>query len=272
MQDFRCVIARTAGEIAEAQRLRWRVFGEEEGLLAGSSCVAGREVDSGDDDDRMTHFIVYAGREPAGTIRLLEANEEEEERADTGLIGLHLESKFDLGALAAPGVVPAEVTRFCLLRRYRRSRAAGALFSALCAESACRGITHWVAAANMETDVAEDAALAYRAIRERNLVSERFRIEPRSFASPASLGRRPYYSEEQRRLAGESNGRAVDPPRTLMLFARGMGARYAGPPVYDAYFGVFALPLVATLPLDRRDVTVRRRCSRRWRPALEGRR
>jgi hypothetical protein len=36
-------------------------------------------------------------------------------------------------------------------------------------------------------------------------------------------------------------------PRTLSLYANKMGARYVGPPAYDPYFGVFALPLVAPL-------------------------
>jgi N-acyl-L-homoserine lactone synthetase len=249
MRHFRCVTARTKDEIADAQRLRWSVFGEEEGLLAESCCFEGREIDARDDDSRTIHLVVYDGHQPVGTMRLLAAIDEDM-RDKTGLVGLDLESRFDLCTLISPGIVPAEVTRFCVLRRYRRSGAAGALFSGLCEESTRRGITHWVAAANMETDVAEDADLAYRTLRRQNLGSERFRIEPRSSSSLTTPRRHPYYSEEQRRLA-EGNGRGIEPPRTLTFFARSLGARYAGPPVYDTHFGVFALPLVATVPMRR---------------------
>jgi hypothetical protein len=122
------------------------------------------------------------------------------------------------------------------------------LFAAMHAESARRGITHWVAGANMETDCFEDAVIAWRVARERRLVSPRFRALPRGAGDlPQTPRRRPGYTEEQRQraLRGDLGGLAL--PRTLALFAAGMCARYIGPPVYDSYFEVFALPLVATL-------------------------
>ena len=65
------VIARTEREVAEAQRVRWRVYGEEEAMLAASGCVDGREVDPPNRRADTIHFIVRAGEEAVGTVRLL---------------------------------------------------------------------------------------------------------------------------------------------------------------------------------------------------------
>jgi L-ornithine Nalpha-acyltransferase len=240
MQSYRSIIARTAQEITDAQRLRWTVYGEEEALLPASARVDGREIDARDYCEGTTHFLVYDGQEAVGTVRLLEPS------SALGL-DLDLDAKFDLGALSAPGIAPAEVTRYCVLQRYRRTRVATALFLRLFKESSRRGITHWVAGANMGTDCAEDAALAYRVACAQKLVTPRFHAEPRDRERPDTPRRRPCYTEEQRRRAEEGDLTGLELPRTLSLFANRMGARYIGSPAYDAYFNVFALPLVATL-------------------------
>jgi len=244
MRSFHCIIARTTREIEDAQRIRWIVYGEEEGLLPASACDGGREVDARDFSDGTVHFLVYAGEEPAGTVRLLLPGAE---RGRGGRLGLDIESKCDLGELSAPGIVAAEVTRYCVLRKYRSTGVTSALFSALFAESSRRGITHWVAGANMETDCAEDAAFAYRAACGKGLVTDRLRAEPRALGPPETPRRRPYYTAEQRLCAQEGAFEGITVPRTLLLFAKRMGARFIGPPVYDAYFNVFALPLAAAL-------------------------
>lgn len=230
----------------DAQRLRWQVYGVEEALLPTSASVDGREIDARDARDDALHFIAYADSEPAGTVRLLlPAGGAEATRG--GRLGLDLDAKFDLGALVAPCDRPAEVTRYCVPRRYRHTAAARTLFCALYAESLRLGVTHWLAGANMETDVAEDAAIACQVARERQLVHPCLRVEARVGAPAETPRKRPLYTEEQRRraLCGDIQGLAL--PRTLTLFALRMGARYIGSPVYDPYFGVFALPLVAAL-------------------------
>lgn len=246
MSTFQCTIARTAREIRDAQRVRWRVYGEEEKLLPASAGVGGREIDARDDRDDTIHFIVYAAGDAVGTVRLLQADGVSVAR-DVGRLGLELESKLELGCLIAPGVVPAEITRYCVLRRYRCTGVTRALLSGLREESERRGITHWVAGANMETDFAEDAALANRVARDKDLISHHFHAEAR-FAHPARTARtRPVYSDEQRLRAQGGDRAGLELPRVLSLFSRWMGARFIGAPVYDAYFNVFALPLVAAL-------------------------
>jgi hypothetical protein len=82
---------------------------------------------------------------------------------------------------------------------------------------------------------------------EKKLVSPRFRTEPRVHELPQTPRRRSCYTEEQRERALGGDLAGLDLPRTLSLFASRMGARYIGSPVYDSYFNVFALPLVAPL-------------------------
>jgi L-ornithine Nalpha-acyltransferase len=245
MSTVRCTVARSQAQIADAQRVRWRVYGEEEGLLPPAAGCGGREVDARDEHDDTIHLLVYAGCEPVGTVRLLQMRRGGAGAA--GLLGLALEDKFGLESFAAPGIVAAEVTRFCILRQHRCTRAASALYRALHSESRQRGITHWVAGANMETDFTEDAALAYTVARARNLIHGRFRAERRAVLPARTPRRRACYTDGQRRrgLGGALDGLAL--PRTLALFAGRMGARFIGPPAYDDYFNVFALPLVAEL-------------------------
>ncbi|HYP87655.1 MAG TPA: hypothetical protein VEQ59_05870, partial [Polyangiaceae bacterium] len=140
-----------------------------------------------------------------------------------------------------------EVTRFCVLRRYRGTRVAGLLYAGLLAESARRGVTHLVAEANMETDCAGDAELAYDLARQRDWTDDEFSAAPRHESAPPAAPQRFVYTEEQRRRLRTGQLGGVSPPRTLALFAQRMRARYIGPPVYEPAFNVFALPLVARL-------------------------
>jgi len=244
MEAFHYTVARVPHEIAEAQRVRWMVYGEEEQLLPSSASVAGREIDARDDDEDTIHLLVRDGEEPVGTVRLLPARPCSGPRTR---LGLELESTFVLRAGATNQFIPAEVTRFCVLRRYRCTGVTRTLYAALCTESLRRGITHWFAAANMGTDFAEDASLAYHLVCARTLLDGGFHARPRVGPPWHTPRRRACYTEEQRQSAsrGELDGLAV--PRTIALFATRMGARYIGPPAYDRYFNVFALPLVTRL-------------------------
>ena len=245
MSSIHLVVAHSRRQIVDCQRLRYLVYVEQEKMLDASECSQGRELDARDFSGESTHLLVYAGNEPVGTVRLLQPHASSARLCNR--LGLELESKFALSGFCAPGIVPAEVTRYCVLDRYRGTRVAAALFSGLLGESARRGITHWVAAANMQTDCADDAAIAYRLVQARKLQTASFSAEPREPGLPRSPARRFVYSaqERERGLRGESE--TLDLPRTLSLFATRLGALYMGPPAYDSYFNVFALPLVATL-------------------------
>jgi len=245
MRSFQYVLGRTE-QIEDAQRVRWQVYVNEEKLLSASTGMDGREIDDVDYLDTTLHLLVYDNREPVGTVRLLQRNAAVA-RTTGGALGLPLESKFDLGAFARPGIVPAEVTRYCVLRRYRHTGVTTELLSGLYAESVRRGITHWLAGANMTTDLPEDGMIAHHVAREMKLLSEQFQAELLDHQPPRTQRRRPFYTEEQRArgLRGDFGGLRL--PRPLSLFAHRMAGRFIGTPVYDEYFNIHALPLVAVL-------------------------
>jgi hypothetical protein len=242
--SLRCARATTPREIGDAQRVRFRVYVEEERLLPASAGHGGREIDERDDDESAVHLVAYDDGEPVGTVRLVLARPAPDARP---ALGLDLESTFAVTApRPQPRVVAAEVTRYCVARSHRGTRVAAMLYARLRAESARREITHWFAAANMQTDWPEDAALAYELVRRRRLVDADFVATPRRPAPARLPGRLRCYTNEERRRARRGDDGALALPRPVALFAARMGARYIGPPAYDARFGVFALPLVAS--------------------------
>jgi hypothetical protein len=254
---FRCEIARSPREIADAQRVRWIVYGEEEQLLPPAAGRDGREIDARDHDGAV-HLLAYAGDEPVGTIRLLpaRAGHRAPDACRAGALGLDLESRFVLTAPPAPALALAEVTRYCVVRRYRCTPVARMLHAALAAESRRRGITRWLAAANMETDVARDAALVHALVCTRHLVDPHFHAEPRPPAArqpmpggpPRAAGGRRCYTDDEHRRAADGYIADLRLPRTIALFTTKLGARCIGAPAYDPTFNVFALPIVANVP------------------------
>lgn len=180
-------VADTPQMIIDAQRVRNRVFVMEKGLLSHSSTVLGREVDAYDDLASTTHFIVYADGAPAATVRLL--------RPDPAVartigqpMGIDLASRYDLDPLDVAGVSLAEVSRMCVLPEHRGTDVLCELYLAMYRESLRAGLSHWVAAANTETDSIEDAMIVYGLLQREGLVSKPWRVSPRIGAS--AQGRR----------------------------------------------------------------------------------
>jgi len=234
-----CVVACNEQQRAEAAHLRREVYCEEEGMALLP------ELPELERSDSISHLVAYWGAEPVGSLRLVMAAPGR--RSNLGRFGLELEACFELSAFEVPGVVLAEVTRFCVRRRFRGSRVAGALFDLLRLESRRRGVTHWVAAANMETDFPEDAELAYRLIQAGGLLDDTWQAGACGPPSAPPFRSRPAFTSEQRLKASRGDWVGLRLPRTLSLFATKMGARYIGPPVYEPRFGVFALPLAVDL-------------------------
>jgi putative hemolysin len=239
MSALRLVVAQNEAQIVDAQRVRYRVYVTEERLLDGAACASEREIDNRDFSEETRHLIVYCDARPVGTVRLSRASRERP--------SLDLESKFCLCGFSQPNLLLAEVTRYCVLARYRSTRVAAALFRGLLAESARLGITHWIGAANMQTDSPEDAAIAHQLTQRCGLSAEHFRADPRELDRIPPRARHRLYDAEQRTRAARGDYTNLELPRTLSLFATRLGARYIGPPVYDPYFNIFALPLVAVL-------------------------
>lgn len=239
-------VARTQRQLDDALRVRWTVFGEELGLVAGPRPVAPREISPFDTLETTSHVVVYADGTPVATARLLLPNREVAE-AGGGPLGIDLETKYDVASLAVPQLRLAETTRFCILKAWRGSETVMHLVAGLYQESVRLGVTHWVASANMETDSLEDARIAWHLAAHQGLVSERWQVRGRAHALPPAEPTAPLYTPEARLRARQGQLHGLRLPRTLSLFARKIGARFIGAPLYDAHFRRYALPLMAPL-------------------------
>lgn len=249
-------VARDPEEIADSQRVRSQVFVREKELLKPSSVTLDREADVHDDLDTTIHFIAYVDGSPVATARLIRPNPDVA-RAIGQPLGIGLAARYDLGPFVAAGVSLAEVSRLCILAEQRGTAVLCELYLAMYRESLRVGLTHWVAAANAETDALEDAEIAYRVAERDGLVSPRWRVDPWPGAGAGGPSTRPLYSatERDRARAGDLQGLRL--PRTLATFAH-LAGRYMGRPMRERDYTVCSLPLVVDLadvvqtPLYRR--------------------
>lgn len=246
MTTLSCRVATTQRQLDDALRVRAAVFGAELGLLGNTATITRREVNGFDTLDTTVHLVVYADGTPVATSRLLLPNPEVA-LVTGGRLGIDLERKLDLSGIGGPGLVFAESTRFCILKPWRHSEALVWLQAGLYAESRNRGVTHWIASANMETDCAEDARLIFHVAAYQGLVSQRWRA--RALAPPVSpaVPSAPHFTASERARARQGQLEGLRMPRVLSFFAHKMGARFIAEPLYDEGFRRFSLPLVAAL-------------------------
>ena len=238
-------VADTPTGIADAQRVRTPGFVEEKGLVSHRAMALDREIDAYDDLETTRHFIVYVDDAPVATARLLGPNLDVA-RAIGQPLGIDLASRYDLGPFAAVGVSLAEVSRMCIVPEHRGTAVLCELYLAMYRESLRVGLTHWVGAANAETDAIDDAEIAYRIAERRGLVSPRWRVVSRSGASEAGPSTRPFYTTAERARAHAGDLQGLRLPRTLETFAH-LAARYMGGPIRGRGYTVCALPLVVEL-------------------------
>ncbi|MFO0590329.1 MAG: GNAT family N-acetyltransferase [Polyangiaceae bacterium] len=256
---FACV-ARSKRDIADAQQVRNEVFVKEKGLLQHGPAESEQERDAYDELDTTLHFIGYMNDVPVGTVRLLRPNPGVA-RAIEQPLGIDLASRYDLWPFVAARVSVAEVSRLCVVPHLRGGAVLGELYLAMYRESARIGLTHWVAAGNAETDVLEDAKIAYRIAALRGLVSHEWHVEPRPSPGAVRAPTRPFYSEAERARARAGDLHGLRLPRTLETFTR-LAGRYMGPPIRERGYTVCSLPLVVDLAHVGSTSVVRRALSR----------
>jgi hypothetical protein len=241
-----CLVATTQGQLDDALRVRWAVFGEELRLLGGPLPIVPREVDCFDTLPTTVHLVVYAGPRPVATSRLLLPNPEV--KLLTGRrLGIALEQKLDLSGVEDSGLCLAESTRFCILKEWRHSEVLVRLQAGLYQESRRLGVSHWIASANTETDSPEDANLLFQVAFSQGLVSPRWKVRTLASHAPPEFPVAPLYTPLERARARQGQLTGLRLPRTLSLFARKIGARFIGMPLYDAGFRRFSMPLIAAL-------------------------
>jgi L-ornithine Nalpha-acyltransferase len=112
--DLAVRLASGADEIAEAQRLRYRVFYEELNARPDAAVAAAR-TDSDRFDGFCDHLIVTHGPNLVGTYRLLRQDVAEANG------GFYTQDEFDMAPLVAshPGLRFLELGRSCVLKPFR---------------------------------------------------------------------------------------------------------------------------------------------------------
>ncbi|MBZ4423220.1 GNAT family N-acetyltransferase [Myxococcus sp. RHSTA-1-4] len=246
MTSMYCRVATTQRELDDALRVRWAVFGGELGLIAGRAPPSRREVSCFDTLETTVHLVVYAAGEAVATLRMLLPNPQVA-RDTGGRFGIELEQKLDLSGVGGPGQVFAETARFCVLERWRHSEAVAHLQAGVYEESRRRGVTHWIAAANLDTDSEEDARLIHQVAAHRGWMSPRWRVRASAPTQAPAIPSDPFYTLVERARARQGQLDGLRMPRAPILFARKMGARFIGAPLYEAGFRRFTLPLIAAL-------------------------
>lgn len=249
MPHVYCHIAETRRQIDEALRIRYTVFAEECDYLDPTRRRVPREVDPFDTLDTTYNIVAYVDGNAVGTVRMHLPNAEVA-RVMGSQFGFDIESKFDITALATMNMRLAETMRYCILTHYRHTHVASALHSAVVQMSRRAGVSHWIGCANSETDSLEDATLIHAIGRRSGLVHDQIHLEPHEYMRPIHEPRRPFFTTTERHAAhaDASNARF---PRILAIYSQKMAARFIGPPMYDARFRMYSIPVLMPVELQR---------------------
>lgn len=207
-------------EVEQALRLRYEVFVEEEKNMKLRT-ETGLERD--DYDAYCDHLIVkdLDTDRVVGTYRLLPG--------DRALrhIGFYSETEFDLSEFAPFKAKTLELGRSCVAPEYRGGKAIQMLWEGIASYITERGYDYLIGCASMHMSSLEDLNLIYTMLRRKEVITDRFGIEPLPTHRIAGLAP----------IDGELDEKEVFrklPP--LMKGYQWLGAEIGGDPAYDDVF------------------------------------
>lgn len=205
-------MARTAADIEDAQRLRFKVFVEEMGAAVGG-CDAG--LDSDEFDAWCDHLIVRDADtlRAVGTYRILPPD-----RA-RALGRLYADGEFDLSRLAHLRPEAIEIGRSCVHREHRNGGVIMLLWAGLARYMKTRGYRHLIGCAS--------ASLA-----DGGHQAARLRDELQPYLSAPDLRVFPHLAFPYARLARAAT---CTMPPLIKGYLR-LGARVCGEPAWDPDF------------------------------------
>lgn len=218
--------ARSADEVLEAQRLRYRVFAEEMGAN-----VPGAELGIDCDlyDAHCEHLLVRDTRngEVVGTYRLLPGHKARE------IGSFYADGEFDLTRLQQLRTATVEIGRSCVHPDYRTGSTISMLWSGLVAFAARHDYRYLIGCASLSmADGGCAAASIYRRLVHNHLSPAEYRVFPRCELPLAALDRDV----------------DADPPALVKGYLR-VGAYICGAPAWDPDFNT--ADLLMLLPLSR---------------------
>jgi putative hemolysin len=221
-----CALARTQSELEAAQRIRYRVFGEEMGARLPSAAT-GLDIDHF--DMFCEHLLVrdQVRDEVVGTYRILPP----EQARMAG--GYYSETEFDISRLAHLRGQMAEVGRSCVHLDYRDGATISQLWSGLAEYVMQNGHEYLIGCASISmNDGGHYAASVYNKIHKLHAAPAEYRVFP------------------HHRLPLESLNQEMDVilPPLIKGYLR-LGAYIAGEPAWDKEFNTADLFIL--LPVSR---------------------
>jgi putative hemolysin len=205
-------LARTAADVEDAQRLRYKVFAEE----MGAGIAAGADGRDRDEFDAWCDHLIVRDLDTlrvVGTYRILPPHRAEE------LGRLYSDHEFDLSRLAHLRSATIEVGRSCVHRDYRNGGAILLLWAGLARYMRCGGYRHLIGCAS--------ASLA-----DGGRQAARLRDEVQRYLTAAELRTFPRLAFPHDRI--ERAATCVIPP--LIKGYLRLGARVCGEPAWDPDF------------------------------------
>ena len=229
--------AETAEELLAIQKLRYRVFNEEQGKGLRSSEADG--VDRDEYDDLSVHLMVcLAGTdEPVGTYRIILSQDSTE--------SLYSSREFEIRGFDPLLHNTLEVGRSCVAPEHRNGGVVALLWAGISAIMTRSRMRYLTGCVSLEDRRPEAAWALYEYFRSQDLVSNEVKGIPRA---PFAV-ERPQREKVDALLADPRALRSLFPPLLKGYFR--MGAKICSEPAFDYEFGTldFLILLdVAKLP------------------------
>lgn len=205
-------LARNRVEIAEAQRLRYKVFAEEMGAQIPSK----DGLDTDGFDDYCDHLLVRDTntQQVVGTYRLLNPHQANEAGS------YYSAGEFDLSRIHHLLSNTVEVGRACVHQNYRSGGTITLLWAGLAKYMQMRGYEHMIGCASIPmNDGGHTAASVYHQLKRKHLCPTEYRVFPHVHLPIESL----------------NHDLQVPCPPLIKGYLR-LGAKICGEPAWDSYF------------------------------------
>jgi putative hemolysin len=218
-------LARSPAEIAEAQRLRYKVFAEEMGAqLSGTD---GLDIDGF--DAFCDHLLVRdsASNQVIGTYRILNPQQANEAG------GYYSAGAFDLARLSHLFKSTVEVGRACVHQNYRNGGAITLLWAGLAQYMKLHNYEYMIGCGSVPmNDGGHMAASLFEKLKDEYLSPAEYRV----------------YAHTPLPIAALNKDMQVACPPLIKGYLR-LGAYICGEPAWDAYFNT--ADMLVMLPLSR---------------------
>lgn len=229
--------AESVEEVRACQKLRFRIFNQEQGKSTGKR--SHELIDHDDFDDDAVHLLVYkdSPQYVIGTYRFIHTENKVEQ--------MYSANEFHISGLQKLLPRTLEVGRSCVDPDYRDGSAVALLWSGIAETMRRTGMRYLIGCASLEDDRPAAAMALYEHFRRTGLLDEQVSAEPRK-----NYQLDQYDDDEVEALLNDSAAlRSLLPP--LLKGYMRLGAKICGKPAFDRDFGTldFLILLdVACLP------------------------